>query len=263
MEIAKQPHTPFAASPTMSLKIALNTWQSKFSKALREVVLRHYLIPDSRHGLPPALVKHWKPRVPLTLVDVGASFGSFTAAVSKHHEIGRALLVEPLAERCDQLRGAYKKPVYSVCQQALADFEGEADFNVWDFDYASSLHDLPAGREDLFVGIEFGQKRKRLVKVGTLDSLLAQELIIGDIELLKLDAQGGELNVLKGGQRNLHRIKNIWCEVAFQELYENAATFQGVFDYLSGRGFVLKAIGETSNGAHGGVVQADVFFSRP
>mgnify|MGYP001553612181 CR=1 FL=1 len=247
----------------MSLEIGLNTWRSKFSKVRREVILRHYLVPDSRHGLPAALVKHWKPRVPLTLVDVGASFGSFTASVAKHHDIGRALLVEPLAERCNQLRGAYTKPVYSVCQQALADFEGEADFNVWDFDYASSLHDLPADRADLFVGIELGQQRKRPVKVGTLDSLLAQEEISGDIELLKMDVQGGELNVLKGAQRSLPRIRNIWCEVAFHELYESAATFQKVFDYLVARGFLLKAIGETSNGANGGVLQADVLFSRP
>jgi FkbM family methyltransferase len=246
----------------MSLKLAISTWRSKCSKALREFVLRHYLVPDSRHGLPPALVRHWKPRAPLILIDVGASYGSFTTSVGKHHDISRALLVEPLAKRCAQLRETFKKPTFSVCQLALADFEGEGNFNVWDFDYASSLHNLPADKTKLLAGLELGQQRKLPVKVGTLDNLLEQEGIDGEIELLKMDAQGGELNILRGAQRSLHRIRNIWCEVAFSELYESAATFQNVFDFLEGRGFLLKAIGETSEGANGCVMQADVLFSR-
>ena len=246
----------------MSLPAFYKNARSILSKRLREAVLRHYLIPDSRHGLPPALVKHWKPKEPLTLIDAGASFGSFTTSVAKHHRIGRALLVEPLTERCAQLRATFSEPVFTVCQQALADFDGQADFNVFDFDYASSLHAFPTDKAALFAGLELGQQRKLPVTVGTLDVLLERENITGSIELLKMDVQGGELNVLKGAQRSLERVWSIWCEVAFEELYENAATFQQIYDFLVHSGFVLQAIGEATHGIHQEVLQVDVLFSR-
>jgi FkbM family methyltransferase len=236
--------------------------KAKISKRLREVVLRHYLVPYSRHGLPSALVQWFRPHSPITFIDVGASHGLFVDAIEKHFEVCKALLVEPLPNRCQELAKRFKEPVYTVCQQALADYEGIADFNVFDFDYASSLHTLPTEKTGIIEGLELGQVRKLPVRVGTLDALL-KVCEIGDrIDLLKMDVQGGELNLLKGAKESLPKISNIWCEVSFEEIYENAAIFRDVYDFLASAGFGVKAISDCERGKDGNLVWVDVLFSR-
>lgn len=236
--------------------------KARISQHLREVVLKHYLVPYSRHGLPAALVQWFKPRSPITVVDVGASHGLFANAVRKHFEVARALLVEPLPNRCEQLRRQFPEPVYTVSQQALADYEGTAEFNVFDFDYASSLHDLPTAKASIIKDLDLGQSQKVPVKVSTLDALLESSGVSNDLDLLKMDVQGGELNLLKGATSSLPRIHNIWCEVAFEEIYEKAATFSEVRDYLAHSGFGIRAISDCERDRDGNLIWVDVLFSR-
>jgi FkbM family methyltransferase len=238
-------------------------YKLRFSKLLREVVLRHYLVPYSRHGLASCLVQWWKPRAPVVVVDVGASHGLFISAVSKHYNIARAVLVEPLPNRCKELRASFKEPTYTVKQVALTNYQGKAEFNVFEFDYASSLHECPCNTNATFNSAEYGAAHKIEVEVTTLDALLAGERITTEIDLLKLDVQGGELNVLLGAEASLHSIRNIWCEVAFEEIYSKATFFSELREFLASRGFGIRAISDCERGKDGNLLWIDVLFSRP
>jgi hypothetical protein len=81
--------------------------------------------------------------------------------------------------------------------------------------------------------------------------------------LLKIDTQGLELEVLKGGVRTLERVYAICIEVSFRELYEGAPLFDRVFIYLKENGFdffgmdpIFKDIEDNS------WLQSDAFFIR-
>ncbi len=60
---------------------------------------------------------------------------------------------------------------------------------------------------------------------------------IGDIDFLKLDVQGAELDVLKGGERALAAAVAVQTEVEFVELYENQPLFAEVDRHLRAHGF--------------------------
>ncbi|MCO4781181.1 MAG: FkbM family methyltransferase [Candidatus Cloacimonetes bacterium] len=56
---------------------------------------------------------------------------------------------------------------------------------------------------------------------------------IGDIDFIKMDIQGAELEVLQGGEASLHSVCAILSEVEFIPLYENQPLFGEICKYLN------------------------------
>ena len=78
----------------------------------------------------------------------------------------------------------------------------------------------------------------REIDVVTLDSLAAQHQWAGPY-LLKIDAQGAELDVLKGAETVLEDVAYIVAECSLFDFYDNGIDVSDVIDYLKTRGFVL------------------------
>lgn len=71
------------------------------------------------------------------------------------------------------------------------------------------------------------------VQVRTLDSFG-----ITDSNMLVIDAQGYELEVLKGSVKTLERMTHVFCEVNLREMYEGCPTMEDISNFLSQYGFV-------------------------
>ena len=56
---------------------------------------------------------------------------------------------------------------------------------------------------------------------------------VGNIDFIKIDVQGAELDIFKGGSKALKNVLKIVCEVEFVQLYENQPLFGDVCNYLS------------------------------
>lgn len=236
----------------------LKNWCSKF---LRDKILRHYLVPYSRHGLPPALVRWWKPSGPVVIIDVGASSGSFMESVGKHYPIKRGILIEPLVDRCEELRERFKEPVFTVMACAAAEGEGVVQFNVHSFDYASSMLDWPEELSDRF---SFDMSIKDTVSVRTmsLEALLEVSDWTDEIDLLKIDAQGAEMLVLRGAGEVLSRVRHIYVELAFREIYQDGCTFNDAYTFLTDRGFQLLELTECARDTSKSLEWVDALFRR-
>jgi FkbM family methyltransferase len=66
----------------------------------------------------------------------------------------------------------------------------------------------------------------------TLDNFVADNNI-GTVDFIKIDVQGAELNIFKGGKKALKDVLKIVCEVEFVPLYENQPLFGDVCNFLS------------------------------
>jgi FkbM family methyltransferase len=86
-------------------------------------------------------------------------------------------------------------------------------------------------------------ERQIHVDVITLDSFLSRNEI-NLIDLLKIDTQGFELEVLKGGLNSfyLNKVRLIFFEVNFSAIYESLPSFTELFNFCISNGFELVAI---------------------
>jgi FkbM family methyltransferase len=245
------------------IDVPLSQWRQQWSRAVRERVLGHYLVPDSRHGLDPGLVPHLPPGVPISLIDVGANRGDFASVIARHCGLTRALLVEPQAERCVELAARFQEQPVEIVHGALLDRPGEAILNVPGADSCSSLLDV---QSTSFAdrGIDVATRDRQPVPVTTLDALLAARSWEGPIDLLKLDTQGTELQILHGAPEALSRVRLLWIEVSFKSLYQGDALFHEIHAELTRAGCRLYSLHDgVFRGADGELLQADALFLGP
>ena len=83
----------------------------------------------------------------------------------------------------------------------------------------------------------------RQVQLRTLDSYCA-EVGVEEIEILKCDTQGYDLEVLKGASEILGagRVQMIYTEITLARLYEGLPSMEEIFQFLAGYNFRLVAL---------------------
>ena len=80
-------------------------------------------------------------------------------------------------------------------------------------------------------------------------------------DLIKVDTQGSELDILKGGENLVSRTSAIILEVSYIEYNEGAPSKQETLDYMKQIGFKQKmSVGEHYNGEE--VLQKDLLFLK-
>jgi len=93
---------------------------------------------------------------------------------------------------------------------------------------------------DAVYGEEYRVVEERPVTIHALDTLIKERRIPPDLEpdFLSLDAQGSELDILKGAEHVFAtRCVALATEIEFHAMYEGQALFSDVFDFVLGHGF--------------------------
>jgi FkbM family methyltransferase len=244
----------------MKMPAVRRSLRFRASGLVKSLVYGIYGLPFSRYGLEPGLVPFLPQGTPITLIDVGAASGEFTDAIAGHCGIARALLVEPQPERVRELEARFADPRIAVRQCAVSDRPGQMPFEILESSYSSSL--LPALPDAGGAGqrLDLSVRERVMIEVETLDALADDFDQAGEIDLLKIDTQGAELLVLKGAARTLPRVRMIWTEVSFVELYKGSALFAELHAFLRALGFRLYSIHEGFRGPDGELLQADALF---
>ena len=81
-------------------------------------------------------------------------------------------------------------------------------------------------------------KNETEIETITLDTF-ADKYNINDVDFIKVDVQGAELDIFKGGKNVLKNVIKIICEVEFLPLYENQPLFGDVNNFLNQNDFML------------------------
>lgn len=233
---------------------------TSFKQAVRHWMAGALGVPYPKYGIPGTLVAELGSARDLCVVDVGAHVGAFTTGLDQLCGVRRALLCEANPDKAECLRQKFAGRSFEIFEGAICDQVGEADFHIASFDAISSLLPIMAADPNL-AAIDTSRRSTVKVKTATLDSLCV-DIGFGSIDILKIDVQGAELLVLEGASVVLSRTARIWIEASLKPLYEGSALFGDIYRFLTGRGFVLRALEPGFRGSDGELLQVDLLFVR-
>jgi len=173
-----------------------------------------------------------------TVIDVGANEGQYRNFL--RHEVGfkgRIESFEPVPELADRLKRSAESgdPLWSVHACALGAQQGELTLNVM----ASS--DCSSFRKPIQAGSAEQIRRNTVVRtavvpVRTLDSQFRDRPDLTR-SYLKLDTQGYDLEVLRGGERVIAQIPAIQTELSFIAGYEGMPDYKEAIATFERHGF--------------------------
>jgi FkbM family methyltransferase len=175
----------------------------------------------------------------IRVVDVGAmSLGPGTDAYGVLLRQGLAHVVgfEPVAEQCARL-AAIHGAQHTFLPYCIADGKPRT-FYVTNTAMTSSLYAPNTELLAMFEGIE---ELTRVVRTETVETRRLDDLreLLGDVDYLKLDVQGGELQVLRGAAKVLEQAVVVHSEVEFVPLYRDQPLLADVDAELRHNGFVF------------------------
>ena len=170
-----------------------------------------FIAPSSRTGLDPwADLSRMKPTASFrTIFDVGAHHGETVLSLRRRAPHAQIHAFEPFPESFSRLRSAVGAlPNVSCWQTAVADRSGEALLHLQGTDYEFSLIPSKGGNSAQVIP----------VPVTTLDQFAAQHGI-SQVDLLKTDTEGADLDVLRGAANLLERgaVDSVYAEFGLDD----------------------------------------------
>lgn len=194
------------------------------------------------------------------IFEVGAADGRDCEQYRKDFPLATVHAFEPLPGNFKKLAArAATDPCIRAHQLALSDTAGRAMFHVGEWADSSSL--LKA--KDTGSTFDAYQASTGTVEVetDTLDAVASRNGVTR-IDILKMDAQGAELAILRGGTKLLEAgaVKVIYTEAQLRPLYEGAGTFAQISTLLQKHGFVLHNLYNLNHNQRGQLCWCDALF---
>lgn len=192
--------------------------------------------------------------IPKSIIDIGAAFGDWTSTSLSVFPDASYVLVEPLKEYSKSLRSLTRSNSnISVTQGIVGSESGEKIINVHKDLFGSSIFDEVEDDIDLL-------EERITVHSYTLDSIVKD--LPGPL-LIKIDAQGAELEILRGNEVGIGLAEVIILETSFFRSIKQAPLFDEVCHFMRDNGFVpYDLIGMSYRPLDNALSQVDVIFVK-
>jgi FkbM family methyltransferase len=208
-----------------------------------------------------AAVEHeWLKKLNInTILDIGASNGGYATKARKIFPQAKIISFEPLPNSFNALQKKFANDkLHNAFNIVLSDVAGEMEFFENDYSGSSSILSMTENHIDAYP--QTAHAKRIIVQSKTLDEIF-DTLKIESETLMKIDVQGAESMVLKGSEKSLEKIKLIFVESSFVELYKNQWLFDNLYQFLIQRNFKLVGIENVSQSLNdGSFLQMDAYF---
>ncbi len=177
--------------------------------------------------------------------DVGANMGQYARKIRrKLNYKGRIISFEPMPDIAARLRReAENDGLWSVEEVALDSVNRKATFNIMQDTEYSSLR-KPKSSE---IGIHAGPAN--IVSMIEVETKTLGEYYNKYKNMygfcrpyLKIDTQGNDLDVVKGGYDVISNFVGLQSELAFKRIYAGSASYRDAIDYYESLGFEISAL---------------------
>lgn len=194
-----------------------------------------------------------------TVLDIGANTGQFAQMIHELLPTAKIISFEPLKECFEELQKNMTNIPSSVAvNMALGDCESNTQINKCMFTPSSSLMDMTDTHKKAWPHTAEHQTEEIIIK--RLDDITS-EIPYDGPTLIKMDVQGFELKVIKGGLDTLSNVLLVAIETSFVELYKNQPLFDEIYIAMRELGFsYIGNVGELKDPKNGYVLSVDALF---
>ncbi|MFX0140231.1 MAG: FkbM family methyltransferase [Candidatus Hodarchaeota archaeon] len=238
----------------------------KFLKQLIKKTFNQIGLDINRRSKSPANSLLGLKRLPInTIIDVGANNGQFSKYIKNFFPEARFYCFEPLSEPFKELKqwsDRQRNGRTTAFNFALGDTEGITEmFYHIEYNQSSSFLKTTKVCENLY---PFTKKQKTISVEQTaldkwakaLSSPLEPEILI------KLDVQGYEDRVIRGGRETFNIAKVSILEINIAHLYEHQAMFEDIFLLLYDLGYRYAGNLDQSYADDGHIIHIDAVFIK-
>jgi FkbM family methyltransferase len=194
--------------------------------------------------------------------DVGAYNGQFAELIHAVFPAARVWCFEPFSESYERIGTRFAGAAWvTVHNLALSDRSGMAELIVGEDQSTNSILS-PVMQNGVFES----DRPRVSVRLETL-SASAQQMLGTEphISILKVDTEGNDLAVLKGGEDLLRhaQIEAVHVEVMFMEHFKGAAGFIDIAGYLQQFGYRLYSLYDLKKNRQGQLRYGNALFLSP
>lgn len=188
---------------------------------------------------------------PKSILDIGANTGGFYLDCVKEFPNSYYHLIEG-NDNCEEALKKILNIDYTIA--LLSDSEKEVDFYTRTNEPNCTGNSIYREKTHYFDDNEITIVKK---KTQTLENLFGDK----QFDLIKLDVQGSELDIIKGGLNLIKKAKGLLLEVAIMEYNENAPLMSDVYEYMKNINFTPKErMGVNFKPGTYELVQEDILF---
>jgi FkbM family methyltransferase len=176
------------------------------------------------------------------VLDVGANVGQYRTFLRQEVGYGGNIVsYEPVIEHVEAMRAVPRDAGWRIEHCALGASNGTADINVMLDGRLNSM--LTPGSQPTQVLTERNVvQRVDKVPMQTLDAAFARIEPRPNATYLKLDTQGFDLEVAKGGSETLTRVAALQCEASVVPIYQGMPSYKEAIEFFENRGFTLSGM---------------------
>ena len=159
---------------------------------------------------------------------------------------------------CDELNSKASKGI-KYYPHALGEKNEKRKLYITEHPMCTSLYKPIEALPKLYQNLEFmNLKKETEIETITLDTF-AKQYSIEDVDFIKIDVQGAELDIFKGGKKLLNNVLKIVCEVEFIPIYQDQPLFGDVTKFLNQNNFMFNKFA----GLAGRTLKPTIFNNDP
>ena len=188
---------------------------------------------------------------PANCIDIGAYKGEWTDIFKSIFPDAKVLMIEAQKNKKEGLNDLAKKYGDSVSfESALLASQANEKVIFYEMESGSSI--LPELTNFPRNSVE--------MRTQTLDTIVNKHPDFAVLDFLKLDTQGFEIEILKGGEKTLKNTKALLLEVSIIPYNAGGPLIGDVFEFLEKRGFKLFDFCSQARRSDGVLFQTDLLF---
>lgn len=211
--------------------------------------------------IPKTTEKNWAEKLDIqTIIDIGSNEGQFINEINSLLPQKKIFAFEPIPECYQKLLENTKHANVTAFNIGLSDTKGATNINVSNNLVSSSILEMKDLHKTSYPESHFVKTQQ--ISIEKLDDTLQPFDLQGNI-LIKMDVQGYERQVIKGGEKTFLKASALIIESIFEPFYEGQWLFDDLYDYFTRAGFKFMGFTDQVNSPKTGIpLYADSIFIK-